>query len=342
MAEDRTGALDEALERLHCSGPEREGWLTNHAPMAVEALARHGHSGRIHRWVDRYEQKLEEPAPARAPIDGANWRQALGDPSRITDWVRHFEVQLSERPWREVLTRWWPRLLPGVTGASTHVVIRTGHAVRTLLDSERGEVTAPRVAELAQSLGYWAARCAPLPGVEALRSPRSAADALGLVSRVPDQSGGIRHRLPQIHALPAWPGSMEYEGAQIPERLAELVEAATHHYARNAHGQPVMLVHAATAPNAVLRTLPALPEHLWPQSLAAAWEASAVVVAAYAPATPLQPAETDTSVEEAFERAAQHGDEHAVKLADTALDVAAGPLTYAAISRACDLIDPMG
>lgn len=135
---------------------------------------------------------------------------------------------------------------------------------------------------------------------------------------------------------------MEYEGAQIPERLTELVEAATHHYARNAHGQPVMLVHAATAPNAVLRTLPALPEHLWPQSLAAAWEASAVVVAAYAPATPLQPAETDTSVEEAFERAAQHGDEHAVKLADTALDVAAGPLTYAAISRACDLIDPMG
>ncbi|MEV8505992.1 hypothetical protein AB0368_14330 [Actinoplanes sp. NPDC051475] len=29
--------LDDALIRLRRTGPERDGWLSNHAPMAVEA-----------------------------------------------------------------------------------------------------------------------------------------------------------------------------------------------------------------------------------------------------------------------------------------------------------------
>ncbi|MBO8191792.1 hypothetical protein ITI46_08875, partial [Streptomyces oryzae] len=50
--------------------------------------------------------------------------------------------------------------------------------------------------------------------------------------------------------------------------------------------------------------------------------------------------------EEAFARAAVHGDEHAIKFADTALDVAArsngeDPLAVAAVLRATELIGPM-
>jgi hypothetical protein len=29
--------LDEAYDRLRDTGPERDGWLSNHAPMAAEA-----------------------------------------------------------------------------------------------------------------------------------------------------------------------------------------------------------------------------------------------------------------------------------------------------------------
>ncbi len=58
--DDTTGTLDEALERIHLSGPERDGWLSNHAPMAVEALVRHGQASAVHRWLDRYGPKLEE------------------------------------------------------------------------------------------------------------------------------------------------------------------------------------------------------------------------------------------------------------------------------------------
>jgi len=88
-----------------------------------------------------------------------------------------------------------------------------------------------------------------------------------------------------------------------------------------------MLVHAATAPTAVLRTLPALPESLWEASLSAAWAASAAVTAAYAPAEPaarsaLPSAGTEPgAAEEVFGRAVRHGDEHVIKLADTCLEV---------------------
>jgi hypothetical protein len=47
-----------------------------------------------------------------------------------------------------------------------------------------------------------------------------------------------------------------------------------------------MMVHAATAPAAVLRTLPALPPELAGPSLDAAWAATAAVTAAYSPSTP--------------------------------------------------------
>ena len=68
VAMDRTdGVLDEALERLAGTGPERDGWLSNHAPMAVEALSRHGQGTAVHRWIDRYRDRLSE-APRGLPL----------------------------------------------------------------------------------------------------------------------------------------------------------------------------------------------------------------------------------------------------------------------------------
>jgi hypothetical protein len=85
-----------------------------------------------------------------------------------------------------------------------------------------------------------------------------------------------------------------------------------------------MLVHAATAPNAVLRVLPSLPDDLWAPSAAAAWSASAAIHAAYASATSAPPARPAATAADAFGRAAQHGDEHVIELADTALDTMPG------------------
>ncbi|WP_309052243.1 questin oxidase family protein [Streptomyces sp.] len=338
MSDDPSGTLDEALERLHTTGPERGGRLSNHAPMAVEALVRHGQAPAVHRWLDAYGPKLEELPSPHTPVTAATWREALGDPARITDWTRFFARELAEHPWREVLATWWPRLLPGIAGGATHPVIRTGHAVRTLLASR--EETAPRRAELAHALGYWAARHQPLPPVAPLPAAPDAAAALDSVPPVPEQEGGIRDRLAQLTALPAWGAGAPPAPETARTRLTELVTAATHRYASHGHGEPIMLVHAATAPNAVLRTLPALPRALWAPSLAAAWAASAAVTAAYTPREGAPYPATSLTAEEVFARAAAHGDDHTIKFADTALDVA-DPVALAAAVRAVELNPPV-
>lgn len=67
-----TGTLDEALLRLHTSGPEFRGFLSNHGPMAVEAMVRNGRARTVHRRLDTYTVELEDVPSARARITGAN------------------------------------------------------------------------------------------------------------------------------------------------------------------------------------------------------------------------------------------------------------------------------
>ncbi|MGV9317815.1 questin oxidase family protein [Streptomyces sp. NPDC003660] len=333
---DESGVLDEALERLHGAGPERMGRLTNHAPMAVEALAARGQAAGVHRWVDLYARKLEEFPAGVERVTDANWAAALGDSRRVADWIEFFQGEFGERGWRQVLTEWWPRLLPGMYGGSTHPVIRVGHAVRTLLAGE----TAPRINELAHGLGYWAARHRPVTGLTPLPGADSAAAALDAVRPIAVRDGGFPARLDRVTGLPVWAADVT-DPAEAHRRLTDLVRAATHRYATHAHGEPTMLVHAATAPNAVLRTLPALRRDLWVPSLRAAWTASAAVTAMYAPDEPVPYAPPGLlAPEELSERALAHGDEHVIKLTDTALDVG-DERAFAAALRAIELSEPL-
>jgi hypothetical protein len=84
----------------------------------------------------------------------------------------------------------------------------------------------------------------------------------------------------------------------------------------------VLLVHTATAPNAVLHSLPALPKELWQPSLNAVWTVTAAVYSAYAPQGK-RPRDTITAGahEDAMDRAVAHGDEHVMKFTDTAIEV---------------------
>ena len=142
MASGATGTLDEAYERLHTTGPEFDGWLSNHGPMAAEAMVRHGHAESVPEWLDGYMERLEEFPRGTGPI-GADWQEALGDPRRIADWTAYFRREVTEQPWREALETWWPRLLPGVAAAATHGVIRVGHAVRALRETARTPIMSP-------------------------------------------------------------------------------------------------------------------------------------------------------------------------------------------------------
>ncbi|HWM06395.1 MAG TPA: questin oxidase family protein, partial [Actinophytocola sp.] len=268
--------LTEAYERLHRHGPEFGGdeegnhGLTNHGPMAAEVMVRRGLDIDLHRWLDGYVPRLTElPAPGDR-IAESSWPDALGDGRRIADWTEFFARRLAEQPWREVLVTWWPRLLPGIVAGSTHGVIRVGHAVRALTAGEQGPAV---VTELGHGLAFWAARARVLPGFTVPAGDRSPAQALRAVPRLADQSGLIAHRVGRLAELPGWPAALAAlrapaAPADVPTLLDDLVETATLHYRTHGHGSPVLLVHTATAPNAVRHTLPVLPESMWVASLA--------------------------------------------------------------------------
>jgi hypothetical protein len=329
------GVLIEAYERFHRTGPE---WgadqLTNHGPMAVEVLVRRGRPEVVPRWVDGYIRRLDDLPRATSKITGASWAEALGDGRRIGDWTAYFTGQLAEHPWREVLATWWLRLLPGIAAGATHGVIRTGHVVRTLLADEEQAQHAedqPTLDELAHALAFWAARSRAVPPAADPAGVLDPLAALDAVPRIASQQGNLAVRFGQLTEESGWPASVgrlrpAATPAQVPARLAGLVDAATLRYLSHGHGQPVLLVHTATAPNAVLAALPALPASLWAPSLSAVWAASAAIFAAYAPAEgaapgppPTLPAGPDAATE-MLGRAVDHGDEHVIKFTDTAAE----------------------
>jgi len=114
VASDTAGTLDEAYLRLHQTGPEYDGWLSNHGPMAAEAMARHGHAENVGPWLDGYVSRLEEFPRGSGPI-GPSWPEALGDPRRIADWTAFFWLEADRQPWRQLLGTWWLRLLPALS-----------------------------------------------------------------------------------------------------------------------------------------------------------------------------------------------------------------------------------
>jgi hypothetical protein len=125
--------------------------------------------------------------------------------------------------------------------------------------------------------------------------------------------------------LAGWPEALgaarapEHAG-DVPAAIDSLVDAAVASYRRNAHGNPIMLVHATTAPAAVRATLPALPEELWGVSYDTAWWLTAAVTSLFAPSAPdLSPADAAETPEEALLRGLSNGDEHVIKFTDVAV-----------------------
>ena len=307
--------LDEALTRLHATGPEYEGYLSNHGPMAADALIRMGRADAVEAWLVGYLPRLHDAPVERRPLTELHSPDALGQHDRVGDWCAMFDRLLEEEPWSAVLTRWWPRLLPSAVTAAAHPLIRTGHVVRSLRERE----TEPRRRELAQALGYWAARWQPL-------QPASAPSIPLLQLPVVTANGTFQERLDQLGTMPAGPQDLE-----------ALVDEAVAGYLSWGADNPVMLVHAATAPRAAALVLPSLPVELWAPTRAVARSVTATVVTAYRTGG-LAPA--PSSADDVVDRAVVTGDEHALKFTEVALESAArgSDVALAAASLACDLL----
>jgi hypothetical protein len=327
----RDGVLDDALARFAATGPEFGGGLSNHGPMAAEALVALGRADAVERWTDGYITNQLGHPESRNPIDPADWREPLGDIARAGDWIAFFDRELRERPWRDVLETWTARLAPGIMAGATHGIIRTAHAVRTLGSGE----TPGRLHELAEGLAYWAARYQTLPGAPIATGSLSAADALPLVPLVPDnmrKMGGLIFRaVQQVEHIDFAPAIdlIAADGDSVDNAISDITRTFAGQYLANAGPAWIAFVHTVTAP-AALRTLaPHLSDGTRSLALRYTWQSCAAIYSALgrpatsADAKPTPPdavADGDPAdVADLIEQAIASRDEHAIKFTEACL-----------------------
>ena len=336
--------LDDALEILDGAGPEYGGGLSNHGPMAAEALFALEQADAVVPWTERYRRKLgDEPAPG-TPVDRAAFREALGQMRRYPDWLALFLEEFREGPWEPAVDRWVYELAPGFAAGATHGVIRAGHAARSLARHD----TPGRRKELARGFAYWAATYQSLPWEESRRAHLAPREALAHVPRLPDdvrRTGSIAHGLELVTSLPDFPGVISLvdsgsPGSFVPalgETFARVFLAGT-----KPSGRTIALIHAVTGPAAAGLLVPHVSAQTALRLAACAWQAGAALYAVFG--KPPASAEVDGPLatrETLIAGAVKSGDEHAIKFTEACLrlDAAApSPVFRAAASRAVELL----
>jgi hypothetical protein len=328
MASLDYSALDEALEILAPYGPEYRGGLTNHGPMAAEALCALGRADAVIPWVDKYRKGLTPRPLPGGRISAQAWRDLLGRESLVADWMAFFENELHDRPWREILTTWVPRLAGGLIAAATHGPIRVGHAARGLANAD----TAQRRRELAQGLGYWAATFHVLPGRPAVQSTTAGGLPSKMISQVqvlPVERRGnfalISEALAQLDTFTPFTNLIDLvdtsgDGGAF---LSDLTATFARVYLANARSvlSTIVFVHSVTGPSSLRPMLPYLSAQDTAVALRYGWQAAAALFTIYG----LAAASQDTLASPAYDpedlvaRAVESGDEHAIKFTEVCL-----------------------
>jgi hypothetical protein len=343
-------AIDEAYAIFARTGPEFGGGLSNHGPMASEALAAMGRADAILKWAHRYATRLEPHPSASARISPTEWREALGKENRVADWIAYFNEALKEARWRIVLDTWVERLAPGIAAAAFHGVLRTAHAARALGDRENPI----RIHELAEGLGYWAASYQPFPG--ALQGPHDAlpSRAIDHVERMPMERRKVGGFLTDgIAQLPSFAPfndvlAMVDTRGDLSAFLSDLTETFARVYVNNAKGigGAIAFIHCVTGSRAVRNLAPYIDDATARLAGRYAWQASAGLYAAFgvaAPAcedAPLNP----PSIDDLIDRALASADEHAIKFTEACIGEHAlnpRPVYLAAAAHAIGILPPL-
>jgi hypothetical protein len=343
-------AMDGAYAIFARTGPEFGGGLSNHGPMASEALAAMHRPDSIGPWVSRYAKRLEPHPSASARISEAEWREALGNERRVADWIAFFDDALKDAPWREVLNRWVGRLAPGIAAAAFHGVLRTAHAARALGDRENP----PRIHELAEGLGYWAATFQSLPGK--IDGPRDSlpSRAIAMVERLPMErrkiGGFLTDGIAQLATFEPFSDVVAMVDArgQLSAFLSDLTETFARVYMKNARGigGAIAFIHCVTGSRAVRNLSPHLDEATARLAARYAWQASAGLYTAFGIAAPApdESALPKLGVDDLIDRAVANADEHAIKFTEACVHEYAlnpKPVYLAAAAHALEVLPPL-
>ena len=322
-------AMGQAYERLDGLGYERgDRDFANHGPMGAEALCTLGFGDEVAAWVERYKRRIahHDPPQRRSGLDAADepsWRGALGSFDLVGEWEELFARELAERPWRDVVTTWWPRLLPGLLAGLTHGLIRTAHAVRCLSATEYPKDLA--LQELSRGLAYWAARYRPLPGEVTLAGTATVDEAVAALDRRrPDHAGGPGAMVAELSGNPSYLRALSAMGPLAAgRRLSDMTTTFAGVYLAHPEVAPVPLIHGVTAPAAMRLVLAVVPIELHAMSVAAMWHVHVVLLMMFTrgPGAERQALHDASRAElpswgDVFGRALDNGDEHVIKFTE--------------------------
>lgn len=316
--------IDEMLDLLSFAGSEQANGNANHGPMASEALFSMDRDEAVLPWVEAYKSRLIDRPKATVTISRSDWRECLGDRSRLGDWIDFFQRELAEGTWQGVLREWVPHLTPALMSAATHGLLRSAHAVRSLSAGE----TPQRLYELAQGLGYWAARYQVLPGSpspsDAGHSPRSAVEHVDRLHGPDfDGSGGITQQIKGLDDHPEFADAINLvdTGGDISNFISDLTETFAGIYLANQKNL-VAFVHTVTAPSALRMLAPYLSEADARQAARYGWQACAAIYSWYS----VVPAQDTSGLavpsedhEDLIDRAVAAGGAHSIKFTEACL-----------------------
>jgi hypothetical protein len=329
-------ALDDVLRQLQRAEPQCLQGLSTHAPMAAEALCALGFAQQAGPWFKNYRRPVLPLPRAKRRIDPNQWRDALGPDataptweqanSRWGDWREFFTAQLAEGPWPEVLDGWIARLAPGMSGAATHGVIRTAHAVRALGRRQTPE----RLGELARGLAYWASSYEVLPAGKR-NQPRldtfaAALDEVPLYRTAFGKSPQGRNIVEVLRQVRKVDGFDQVRDAVIlPDDLSAALSALTATFARvylryGTKNDTIAFIHAVTGPCALRRLIPHVSGPTARAAFPYAWQTAAAVFSAYVRVREKGRLEqSKRTAEELAAGAVRNGDEHAIKFTEVML-----------------------
>ena len=318
--------LDAALDSIAGAGPDLRNGLSNHAPMAVEALCALGRAGAVEPWLDRYRPGFLPWPDGQGRIERASWRDALGRPERVADWRALLRDELEANPWRESLERWTARLAPGLCASATHGVIRVGHAARALGEAE----TPARLRELADALATWASAYQELP--TDFSAPARALPPQQAIERVPlvptgqrRFTGTITSSLEALDEFPAFAGviALAKLDGDPAVRISDLTETFARVFLANARNSlsTIVFVHSVTSAAALRSLLPELGAETAQTALRYAWQAACGLYVAFGqrPAPELADEAPRETADALIGMAIENGDEHAIKFTEACL-----------------------
>lgn len=216
-----TARFDRGLERLLSFGPTFGRSLSNHGPMALEALTSLGAENLHEAFVNRYLPRLE-PADHEYPPVGGIGR------------------------WQPALLLELPSLVAKAGSQAGHGLLRVAHAVRSL---ERAD-TEVRRRELSAALDYWSSG-APLPAPDRLTGTVPLADVFAALPRLSDDErrDGLLTRNLMTAArredVAELLASIE-SATSIPDRFDDLALAAGQAFVGNRGIEAFALLHGVT------------------------------------------------------------------------------------------------